>query len=737
MTGIRKKTIGFGFALGFFATLSQILLMREFWALPGLGELSLGMLLCSWLAYIATGAQLGRWIPFRLVPIGIVLGVSTLLLPGALLLVRFYEFFFAVSPGEPLDTSVFLILCTTAPLPGAVLSGLLFTSFSKQLLHNVSNQIQWIYVAEGAGAAVSGLLYAFALSELSGPLTLLLTTFSGLAVASIVAVPTRWTRIRWLIPLLPLSAALFTVALALDTRTLTDAFELQPVRGHCLGCLDTRYQRLCLGELAEQKQLYQDGRLAYVFPDPFERPRPVHLAMTQHPAPKRVLIIGGGVANRLDAAALYHPAEIHYLDLDPQVLPFLAPWRSPSDNRLLQRPDVMVHAGYHRAFLKQFPNYFDVIVQFAAPPFTAAENASHTVSFYRTVARGLTQSGVFTVVSGGSANVSSPPAAQLLSSRYNTLRAVFPNVVPVIDVETLFFASRGSKPTLNPDRIDARLSRADAALPYIINPPELLSKRRLQRSLATVTRYHGDINVDDHPRTFLHVLELQRWIRKSSLTTLSDVDWQQIERNSDSIIRSTVAGTVIFLLAVAVLFVPIPRNSRISFEIISIATTGLCGLGLEVVLIYWFSVIHGGLYHHIAWLLAGFMSGLSAGAVVGNRLARIRYMPLLADGLVILTIGFAIWLISQKLSWPLPFALAMVMAGVATGFAFPVCLHGAEVRQSKNAVSLLVSADHLGAAAGAILVSTLWLPELGLYWTCVLMLLFKVPLLVKYWIKNG
>ncbi|MBN2714355.1 MAG: hypothetical protein JXX14_00795, partial [Deltaproteobacteria bacterium] len=669
MNQVKRHTLLFGFALGFLATLAQILLMREFWTIPGLGELSLGMVLCSWLTYIALGAWLGHRIPVTQRNINFTLGAGTLLVPAALLLVRFYELIFSAPQGEPLPTFQFAVLCIVAPLPGAVLSGLLFTAFASRTENDGGNTVQQMYMAEGMGAAVAGLGHAFVFSHLAGALPILLSALGLPGVTSAMGLKPQGGISRWLLPGLILIATATIVALGLDEWSLKTAFEYHPSRGQYLSCADTQYQRLCMGRHGEQYQLYHDGRLAYVFPDSFDRPLPVHLAMALHPRPKRVLIIGGGVSNRIDAAKMHHPEEIHYLDMDSKEIPFVEKWRDPHRHQLQKAKDIFFHSGYHRTFLSAHRSEFDVIIQFTHMPFTAADNASHTVTFFKAIKQALRDNGVFMVVSEGSANVASPPMAQLLASRYKTLNSVFSDVVPLIDIQTLFMASCLGPLTLSPTLLNRRLAAIDPALPYIVHPAETFSETRLKRSLATVREYDGEVNVDNHPRTFLHTLTLQKWIRESSLSALSNQDWQQMRHRMTGVAPSLLLGALILLATVVLLSRP-----QVPSELLSIGTTGLCGLGMEVVLIYWFSVIHGGLYHHIAWLLAGFMTGLSLGAYMGNRLQIPGHGRWIAELSVILTAMLVAGLTILQEAGPVTFAIAMCLAGGVTGFAFPVFL---------------------------------------------------------------
>jgi spermidine synthase len=734
-TGAEHVVVSFGFFLGLFATLSQVLVMREFLALPGIDELSMGMVLFSWLCFISVGAFLGKRIALSA---GVMWGVSLLaagMLPGSLLVVRFYETIFGIVLGAPPDVDVFMVLCVLSTLPAGVLSGYLFTGFTESLAPKSLTAIHFLYLGEGAGAAVAGPLYAFVLSETVSPLVAM--GFCGVFLSLAVGIGQRNSPriVRAMIPVVAASVCVGLFLCNVDDASFRHAYESEPARGEYLGCTETHYHRLCMGRLHGQFQLYRDGQVAYVFPEPFDRPGPVHLALAQHPHPRRVLLLGGGIANRLDAALRHHPESLHYLEFDPGELSFVAPRLDAVTQRSARHPAVRIHTGYNRSFLAVHPAQFDVIVQFTASPLTAAENADHTVEFYRAVNQALAPGGVFTVVSRGSANVASPPAAALVAGRARTLRQVFSDVIPVVDVETYFFAGNGAKLVTGEQILAERLNAIDPRLVYASRVVDIFAPLRLARSRQLIAATAGDVNRDGHPRTFLHTLDLQRWIRQSAVgaATLANADWR-----SDSTDRNRHWGAVVSagLLVLAGLLSAIRRPRRLPAEAISVATTGMCGLGLEVILIYWYSVTHGGVYHHIAWLLSEFMFGLAVGALIGHHIGNRRGMCLVADLSVVLVLLATSLAVSGVAAFPLPTAPLMILAGSATGFAFPVFLDRISAAVHQRAVPLMVAADHLGAAAGALLVSVVWIPWFGLDWTCVLLLIFKVPLMIKYSIQK-
>ena len=59
-----------------------------------------------------------------------------------------------------------------------------------------------------------------------------------------------------------------------------------------LESIDSRYENIVIGVRDDQYSVFGNGQYNFAFPDDYENSQIAHLVMTQHPAPKRVLLIG-------------------------------------------------------------------------------------------------------------------------------------------------------------------------------------------------------------------------------------------------------------------------------------------------------------------------------------------------------------------------------------------------------------------------------------------------------------
>lgn len=118
-----------------------------------------------------------------------------------------------------------------------------------------------------------------------------------------------------------------------------------------------------------------------------------HVPMLTHPNPKKVLIIGGGEGGALHEVLKYSSVEeVHICDIDEMVKKVSAPY-FPEFAKAYQ--DSRVTAVYQdgAAYIKQFTNYFDVIIVDSTDFYGVAQSLLQ-LTFYRNISNALTESGI-------------------------------------------------------------------------------------------------------------------------------------------------------------------------------------------------------------------------------------------------------------------------------------------------------------------------------------------------------
>jgi spermidine synthase len=166
----------------------------------------------------------------------------------------------------------------------------------------------------------------------------------------------------------------------------------------------------------------------------------------------------------------------------------------------------------------------------------------------------------------------------------------------------------------------------------------------------------------------------------------------------------------------------------VSFAVFS---SGFAASVLEVVVLLGFQILYGSVYHRIGLIVTMFMLGLGIGAFLMNRsLARRRRRDLalleLAIAIIAACVPGCLAALASLGSDP-----AAVIAGQTTiylltlsvavlvGLVFPLAAK-LDFQGVAATASRVYTADYLGAALGALLVSTLLVPLIGVTGVCLL-----------------
>ncbi len=123
------------------------------------------------------------------------------------------------------------------------------------------------------------------------------------------------------------------------------------------------YGNLAVTGRKNQFSLFENGLLVFTHPDLQTAEESVHFAMLEHPAPRRILLIGGGVGGSL-REILRHPSvsEVTYLELDPAIIRLAGEFLEPSEAALLTDPRVEVINGDGRLYLERERKKYDLII---------------------------------------------------------------------------------------------------------------------------------------------------------------------------------------------------------------------------------------------------------------------------------------------------------------------------------------------------------------------------------------
>lgn len=686
--GLRKDLPAF--LLGLLATSFQILLLREFAAYFSGNELTLGIILASWLLWVGLGslaAGKAKSFPNQTSLYLVVI----FLFPFALLAVRFSRFLFHVLPGEIVGLSPIIImsfgLCLLIGFP---LGALFVINVSRQ-----AGDISRVYILESLGAVAAG------------PLIYLLMTLSSSSwatatvIAGTIALLIFWTdhekpSLIWALGIMILLGGFWLADLP-SQRAYWKPFQLLITR-------DTRYGRLQLIRAKEQLSLYSNNSPVYSVPDPAAAEESVHFAMLQNPEARRILLIGGGPGGALGELLKYPGAKIDYVELDPEIINLSRVFLGDEEKANLAAARVRIIFQDGRTFLQRTEEKYQVMLLNLPEPATAQVNRYYTLEFFLLAQRHLSSDGILSFPIPSSETVIGPELQQFLSSLYYTLSRVFPEVRVVPGDRSIFLASTAPL-TLDPQELSRRIASLALSTRY-------LGARSLQSRLhALRVRYLEGMLASGSPRLNSDFAPVSFFLNASLWSTQFRGPGAGILHFFSRVPVSWLLGLPLFLF---VLLLPVlrARKGEAIYSLLPLAVMGLTTIVAEIVLLIWFQALYGFLYGRIALLLSTFMLGLFLGALLGTRISRPNYRWLAA-----IQIGFMLLLGLFRMALParLPEVLAFLILfflGILGGGLFVV----------SNRLYLRVRADYgrgygldlVGSFIGALVTSSLLIPLAGL-----------------------
>jgi len=153
----------------------------------------------------------------------------------------------------------------------------------------------------------------------------------------------------------------------------------------------------------------------------------VHPALACHPAPSRVMVIGGGDGCTLREVLKYHTVDaIDFVDLDGEVVDCARKYLSDLNENAFDAPRVHLHITDGREFVKETASTYDIIIMDMTDPFGPSRYL-YTREFFRHVKDAFKdEHGIFVMHS--ESPISRPDAFACIQK---TLCSVFHHVQPL------------------------------------------------------------------------------------------------------------------------------------------------------------------------------------------------------------------------------------------------------------------------------------------------------------------
>lgn len=749
---IKKSFVFAILTIGITSIVSQIILLRELISVFYGNELSIGIILASWLLLGAVGSFAVGWSSDRIVNHIPIFCISLLclsaILPCTIFLIGSIKHFFGLLPGEMAPLSTLLISSPVIIAPVCVILGFLFTLSCKIFpAKDPSLKIGYVYILESAGAAIGGLLTSFVLIKYFSPLEIL----TGLALVNIAAcfamahdLPA--SKSKAFIKIVSCFCVI-TIGILASTGRLTRLEELnkeetwKPFK--LLASADSIYGKVAVAKRGAQISLFTNGLHNFTVPDKLSREEAIHLPFSQHRDPKDILLIGGGAGGLLGEILKYPVNRIHYIELDPLVIDLSRKYLSGPERRALDNPKVNIINMDGRFFIKTTTSRFDIIVIHLPGPHTAQLNRFYTRDFFLESKKKMKEGGILSFGLTSSENYISSELADFLGSINNTLKSVFDDVV-IVPGDTAYFIAGKKKGalSLDPYRISEELERREIDTGFV-SRGYLLSKLSRDRldyiKHALANNKKVGLNLDFRPISYYYDMVLWSAHFGSRL------------RKLPKFLSGKVIWAAFSLSYILIIFAGwISRKKRrylFGSILTAIGITGFSEMVFEIVVILSFQIIYGFLYYKLGLLLTSFMVGLLAGSIhITKRLDKLTdpvntFTKIQVSVVVYPFILPAVFLfVSQNtspfLSWlgyNIIFPTLPIIAGFIGGLQFPL---GNKIYLKKalgpgRTGGMIYGIDLIGACLGAMVVSTILIPIIGIFQTCAAVGLLNLSVLIN------
>lgn len=729
--------------IGVTAVAAQIILVRELIVAFYGNEICLGLMFASWLLWTALGSSvLGRYTTRTGNPRYLMAGLQAVVavtLPATVLLVRVTRAAFQTVPGELLGPAPILLTSLATLSLFCVMSGWLFAAASRvnAAATNAAPELATgsVYLWEAIGSAIGGMLasilLAFHASSLQVALGVALLNLLSAAHLSMRVRLVRYTAISTLMVILILALPVVARLETWSEGRLWAGFRLLATR-------NSIYGKLAVIEAEGSRSLTENGLVSFTVPDPAAAEEAVHFAMLQHPAPKRLLLIGGGVNGSIEQALKHSGVLVDYVELDPAVFQLAAKYFPQQWEQIRSNDRVRVHAMDGRLFLKTVRDRFDVVIVNLPDPQSAQLNRFYTREFFLEAAGKLMPGGILSLQVRGAENYISPELAEFLACVRRTLREVFPEVTVIPGDAVHFFAAR-QPGTLTEDpkvllaRLRARHVQTSYVREYYI-PFRMMPERVRDLEEQIHSTSAAPLNRDLAP--VVYYFDTVLWSAQFSER------YRQWFRSLARIRFATVAGTMAALLALVIGFLWRIRGQRRTRACAGfcVVTTGMTLMALQVLLLLGFQAMYGYVYHQLAILVAAFMLGMALGTwgsrhEISSRQRpdasmpyrrKLVYLQLAAAGsplLLLLVLRLCLGVTSSRsafLTAQVLFPVVALLLGAIGGYQFPVASKVYFGAAGGSGLGSLYGLDLAGAAVGALLISTYLVPVFGFRDTALL-----------------
>ncbi len=680
MGNSRKNSLLF-LLLGIISLSAQTIFLRELMMAVNGNEIIFAITLSLWLFLIAIGSLIGNKIPAKN-------SIITLLMMSLnfLILLQFLLIPYLINLINPLNGEMvsipILFFTTFATLtPVALLLGILFPLLCKTTIIS-ANPIQYGYIWESIGIILGGIILALLLNFFSHFQILILLTIFNLIVFYL------WKRrLFYLILILP-----FFVVLFFSNKIFWEIYAEKYEGQKLLSSQNSVYGRLDITSCHDQKNYFWNGELTANSENEFYAQQMTNFMMLQHPAPKKILMIGGVLNGSLREIQKYDPEEVICLELADQIL-----------DQLPNSPQVKKVAEDPLRYLRSTKEKFDMVICDLPDPSSLQLNRFYTKEFFALIKQKFNnEQSVFVSTLSSGTNFMTKEIINLNASIFKTLKKVFSNVQLIPSQKNIFLASKGNYLSNDPEVL---IQRGKAFFDIWFNPVvinEKCNELRLENIRSKIEEENIVANSFALPVVYLNTLQL--WSSKL------DPKFDIFRVSHWKLIATTfiLSGLLIFFLQMLLPTNNIPGD-------LGIFSISLINFSLQLILVNYFQIYFGYAYFMIIFFTSGFMTGLVLGFYLSKKMKLSLKLLFLINLILILFLFFV-----PKLPAFFYFLLNILFA-VLEGMILARLLAEKFRSEKLAAAGSFYCLDSFGAALGGIIFGVILLPVLGFQFSLLIL----------------
>jgi spermidine synthase len=706
------------FAVGFLSLVGQVALLREVGVASFGVELVYVVALAAWLFFTAAGVIGGGGTVRLAGPLApwVVLAAAVAL-PASVAFSRGSRLLFGAVPGAFLSLPLQGATLALSLFVPALLFGLLFGWGARDLVER-GGTLASAYAVEGAGSVVGGLASTLVFAAGVPNLAFVL---AGALAATLLAIRLAGGRGRTAARIAGTLAAILLLAALVRSREL-DFRMTAWNHPNLVGTADTPYGRIAVERLEGQLAVFVADALAFDTGGT-EAEEFVEPVLLEHPAPRSILVLGGGSAGIVREAQKHAPARIDDVELDSRFRELVTPHLPPEERAALAAPNVRRFVADPRAFLSGSDaggDRWDVILVGMPDPSSGEANRFYTREFFELARGRLRPGGIVAFRLRSSENLWSPLFARRLASIRLSLSSVFPEILILPGATNVVLASPA--PLVRDPALLSRRFRARAIEARLVRPEYLdyLFTNDRFAGIDEALRFGAVVpNSDAEPICYPYTVLI--WLAKlAPELALADPVAAAMSGGTGRNTATVVAVVFVALLAAA-------GRSAAAGRIALAGLAGFVGMALEALLLLEYQIRQGVLYQDLGLLLTTFMAGLALGARLLDRLAKRTageagrgdlarpWGIAVVSGLLLVSTGIAAG-IGAGATGRAPFVATLAAAGLLASALFAYSsLHA--VGDPADVVSPLYVADLAGGCLAALLVALVLVPFAGLVTT--------------------